>query len=66
MTLECGGYCASSLLRNWPEVMCDDANGLPQAPPDPILGVTEAWKADSDPRKLNLGVGAYRTEVSTQ
>ena len=33
-----------------------------QAPPDPILGVTEAFKKDSSPDKLNLGVGAYRTE----
>ncbi|KAI0318976.1 pyridoxal phosphate-dependent transferase [Amylostereum chailletii] len=31
-------------------------------PPDAILGVTEAFKADSDPRKINLGVGAYRDE----
>ncbi|SCV70698.1 BQ2448_3460 [Microbotryum intermedium] len=23
-------------------------------------GVTEAWKADKDPKKINLGVGAYR------
>jgi len=29
-------------------------------PADPILGVTEAFKADKDPRKINLGVGAYR------
>ena len=34
-----------------------------QAPPDAILGITEAFKADSDSQKLNLGVGAYRTEV---
>ncbi|GLI62471.1 hypothetical protein VaNZ11_005102 [Volvox africanus] len=33
-----------------------------QAPPDPIIGVTDGWRADPDPRKLNLGVGAYRTE----
>lgn len=33
-----------------------------QAPPDAILGVTEAWKACQDPQKLNLGVGAYRDE----
>lgn len=33
-----------------------------QAPPDGILGITEAFKADGDSRKLNLGVGAYRTE----
>jgi len=32
-------------------------------PPDPILGVTEAFKADRDPRKINLGVGAYRDEA---
>eukprot|EP01023_Acetabularia_acetabulum_P021816 TRINITY_DN2155_c0_g1_i1.p1 TRINITY_DN2155_c0_g1~~TRINITY_DN2155_c0_g1_i1.p1 ORF type:complete len:483 (-),score=117.69 TRINITY_DN2155_c0_g1_i1:1059-2375(-) len=32
------------------------------APPDPILGVSEAFKADTSPDKLNLGVGAYRTE----
>lgn len=25
-----------------------------------LLGVTEAFKADKDPRKINLGVGAYR------
>lgn len=33
-----------------------------QAPADPILGVTEAFKSDPHPSKLNLGVGAYRTE----
>lgn len=32
------------------------------APADPILGVTEAFKRDDHPDKLNLGVGAYRTE----
>ncbi|KIY47045.1 hypothetical protein FISHEDRAFT_46081 [Fistulina hepatica ATCC 64428] len=31
-------------------------------PPDPILGVSEAFKADKDPLKINLGVGAYRDE----
>ena len=29
-------------------------------PPDAILGVTEAFKKDSNPKKINLGVGAYR------
>jgi aspartate aminotransferase len=29
-------------------------------PPDAILGVTEAFKADTNPKKINLGVGAYR------
>ncbi|XP_063053527.1 aspartate aminotransferase, mitochondrial [Engraulis encrasicolus] len=31
-------------------------------PPDPILGVTEAFKKDSNPKKMNLGVGAYRDD----
>jgi aspartate aminotransferase, chloroplastic len=35
---------------------------VPQAPPDPILGISEAFKASDSPDKLNLGVGAYRTE----
>ncbi|WFD25450.1 aspartate transaminase [Malassezia nana] len=34
--------------------------GVKAGPPDPILGVTEAFKRDTDPRKINLGVGAYR------
>jgi len=33
-----------------------------QAPADPILGVSDAFKACTSPDKLNLGVGAYRTE----
>lgn len=36
--------------------------GITMAPPDPILGVSEAFRADTDEKKLNLGVGAYRTE----
>ncbi|KAI8918434.1 pyridoxal phosphate-dependent transferase [Powellomyces hirtus] len=31
-------------------------------PPDAILGVTEAFKADTNPNKMNLGVGAYRDD----
>jgi len=37
-------------------------SAVPAGPPDPILGITEAFKADKDPRKINLGVGAYRDE----
>ncbi|KAG5408716.1 hypothetical protein IGI04_005035 [Brassica rapa subsp. trilocularis] len=33
-----------------------------RAPEDPILGVTVAYNNDPSPAKLNLGVGAYRTE----
>ena len=30
------------------------------APPDPILGLTEAFKKDKNPKKVNLGVGVYK------
>ena len=33
-----------------------------QAPPDAILGLNEQFKADKDPRKISLGVGAYRDD----
>jgi aromatic-amino-acid transaminase len=32
---------------------------LPMAPKDPILGVTETFNADTNPNKVNLGVGVY-------
>ncbi len=33
---------------------------IEQAPPDPILGLTEAFNADQNPKKVNLGVGVYQ------
>ncbi len=33
---------------------------LDTLPPDPILGVTAAYRADPDPAKIDLGVGVYR------
>jgi aspartate/tyrosine/aromatic aminotransferase len=35
---------------------------LDPAPPDAILGLTEAFVADPNPRKINLGVGVYKNE----
>jgi len=37
-------------------------SGVEMGPPDAILGVTEAFKKDSNPAKMNLGVGAYRDD----
>merc|ERR1711935_1236255 len=34
---------------------------LKLAPADPILGTTVAWRKDPNEKKINLGVGAYRT-----
>src|SRR5262245_28895205 len=33
---------------------------IAQAPPDPIIGSTEAFNHDSNPAKINLGVGVYQ------
>jgi aromatic-amino-acid transaminase len=33
---------------------------ITQAPPDPIIGLTEAFNADANPKKVNLGVGVYQ------
>jgi len=32
---------------------------IEMAPRDPILGITEAYNADQNPKKVNLGVGVY-------
>lgn len=32
------------------------------APPDSILGLTDAWKNDPNPLKVNLGVGVFKDE----
>ncbi|MDO5285602.1 MAG: amino acid aminotransferase [Actinomycetia bacterium] len=37
-------------------------SGIEQAPADPILGITEAYQADTRPTKVNLGVGVYLDE----
>jgi aromatic-amino-acid transaminase len=34
-------------------------SAIEMAPRDPILGITEAFNADSNPGKVNLGVGVY-------
>jgi aspartate/tyrosine/aromatic aminotransferase len=33
---------------------------VPSAPSDPILGLTEAYRADPNPYKINLSVGVYQ------
>lgn len=34
-------------------------SAIEMAPRDPILGITEAFNADTNPQKINLGVGVY-------
>ena len=35
---------------------------VPSAPPDPILGLTEAYQQDAHAEKVNLTVGVYKDE----
>lgn len=43
-----------------PSVSSFDA--LPLAPKDPLFGLIAAYRADTDPKKVDLGVGAYRDD----
>ena len=36
---------------------------LDRLPQDPILGLMAQFRADADPRKVDLGVGVYRNEL---
>jgi aromatic-amino-acid transaminase len=38
-------------------------SAIEMAPRDPILGVTEAFNSDPNPRKVNLGVGVYTDDA---
>ena len=49
-----------ALFRQIPRKMSPSLlAGVEMAPRDPILGVTETFNADSNPNKVNLGVGVY-------
>merc|ERR1711934_306263 len=50
-----------NLLRSSVRAMSDWSN-VPQAPLDPILGMSQRFQADTDPRKVNVSIGAYRTD----
>lgn len=45
-------FSVATRLAKWKEV--------PLAPPDKILGISEAYQKDDNSKKINLGVGAYR------
>lgn len=38
------------------------AEVVPQAPEDPLFGLMAAYRADQDPKKVDLGIGAYRDD----
>lgn len=36
------------------------ADVVPQAPEDPLFGLMAAYRRDTSPKKVDLGIGAYR------
>ena len=42
--------------------MLSPFHNIAQADADPILGLTEAFNADTNPAKVNLGVGVYQND----
>uniref|UniRef100_A0A8C5QAB8 Aspartate aminotransferase n=1 Tax=Leptobrachium leishanense TaxID=445787 RepID=A0A8C5QAB8_9ANUR len=58
----CGGLCLSAPPPTQGKTSLSWWSHVEMGPPDPILGVTEAFKRDSNPKKMNLGVGAYRDD----
>ncbi len=51
----------NSTHKNHPRHFSSIFNDLQLAPPDPILNTALLYQKDPDPRKVNLGIGAYRT-----
>ncbi|KAF8311635.1 aspartate aminotransferase [Clavulina sp. PMI_390] len=49
-------------IRSYPLPSVETWQNVPQAPPDSIFKLTAAYKADSTPNKINVGVGAYRDD----
>jgi aspartate aminotransferase len=39
-----------------------NADAVPQAPEDALFGLMAAFRRDTDPKKVDLGIGAYRDD----
>ncbi|KAH6856980.1 pyridoxal phosphate-dependent transferase [Chaetomium sp. MPI-CAGE-AT-0009] len=45
-----------------PSITSFPVEAVPRAPEDPLFGLMRAYKADSSPDKVDLGIGAYRDD----
>jgi len=52
----------STISRSASSAKSDWFANVETGPPDAILGITEAYKRDTNPKKVNLGAGAYRDD----
>lgn len=54
-------YIPSNVVRQFSTIQTLSSwADIPLAPPDKILGISEAYVKDVNSKKINLGVGAYR------
>ena len=49
-------------VQNAPEFQDNYFKDIEMAPPDAILKLSTGYNADTDPKKVNLGIGAYRDD----
>lgn len=56
------GLINANRLINNRQAMFSAWGALTSAPADPILGLNEAFKTDTNPKKVLLGMGAYRDD----
>lgn len=54
--------CSKNIISEQNSLSRNIWTNVEMGPPDAILGVTEAYKKDTNPKKINLGVGAYRDD----
>mmetsp|Transcript_16322 Transcript_16322/g.36239 ORF Transcript_16322/g.36239 Transcript_16322/m.36239 type:complete len:418 (+) Transcript_16322:161-1414(+) len=55
-------FFSNSIKAASASVKINPWESFPMAPPDPIIGLTEAYNKDDFPFKVNVGVGAYRCD----
>lgn len=51
-----------TMLRHNKMAMFSTWSHLEACPPDPILGLNESFKVDTNPKKVLLGMGVYRDD----
>eukprot|EP00055_Hartaetosiga_balthica_P012520 m.61045 g.61045 ORF g.61045 m.61045 type:complete len:432 (+) comp7977_c0_seq1:50-1345(+) len=55
-------YSRVAMLRTYTQCSSSKWESVQEGPPDAIFGLTEKFKRDPSPNKMNLGVGAYRDD----
>lgn len=64
LTRSAGARCAQRAVarRTMSTALVSPWANFEMAPPDPIIGLNEAYQKDDFPQKVIVGVGAYRDD----